>query len=197
LKLEVLVQDKQIWPHWSEGVPTKLRREVYSPAFVLGAINHDSRMFYQSLELEWSGSYMLSSFRSRKNNHLLPGNYTSEWRGVYRIFSPGTTTDRFCSKDPTGTLYLGRAGSERGWSILRIRIKAIAKREHHATTSWRYTERIQQKYPWDPLAVEWAYTGERLNHKGKKISDAPLAEGWLLDCYYDSYGEYPPLNQKR
>jgi hypothetical protein len=192
-------ENKTIWPHWSQGVPRKLRREVFSPAFVLGGVSHNSRMFYLSLELRWNGRCMLSSLSSRTNNHLLPGNYTNEWRGVYRIFSPETAIDRFCGKDPTGTLYLGRAGSERGWSILRNRIKAIATKDHHAMKNWSWgsSEIVAKKYPWDLLAVEWAYTAERLDHEGKKISQAPLAEGWLLDCYYDSYGEYPPLNQKR
>jgi hypothetical protein len=38
--------------------------------------------------------------------------------------------------------------------------------------------------------------GQRKNYKGEAESAAILDETWLLDCYYDSFGEYPPWNQK-
>jgi hypothetical protein len=194
-KLLPLKEAADIWPHWSEGVPTKLRRKLGSPSFVLGAVRHEYREHHETLEFKWNDVRKLSFLR--RNYCHLPGNYTSEWSGVYRIFSPDTTIDRFCGKDPTGTLYLGRAGGVgRNWSILRTRIMAIAKGEHHATRSWDYSDVIRQKYPWDSLAIEWAYTGERTNYKGASVAAAPLAETWLLSCYNDSYGEFPPLNQK-
>jgi hypothetical protein len=31
---------QDIWPHWSEGVPTKLRGAVGSEAFVLGRVSY-------------------------------------------------------------------------------------------------------------------------------------------------------------
>jgi hypothetical protein len=185
-----------IWPHWSEGIPTKLRRIVWSPSFSLGPVRHRSRPYYESLELKWNDMFLLSLLKS--NYRLLPGNYESEWSGVYRIFSPNSTIDRFCGKDPTGTLYIGRAGTGgRNFSNLRTRIMSFVKGEHHATNHWDFSDQIRHKYPWDSLAVEWAFTGERADHKGELFPEAIIAEKWLLDCYRDSYGEFPPLNQKR
>ena len=48
-----------IWPHWSEGVPTKLCREVYRPASYRGGVYQDPQTFCQSLKLEWNGVYKL------------------------------------------------------------------------------------------------------------------------------------------
>jgi hypothetical protein len=121
-----------IWRHWSEGVPTKLRRRVWSPAFTIGNVRHSSRPHNETLELKWERAHRLTALR--KNYNLLPsGQYSSQWVGVYRIFIPDATIERLCGPDPTGTLYLGRAGSKRGWSILRTRLMQVAKREHHAT----------------------------------------------------------------
>jgi hypothetical protein len=189
------IEADDIWPHWSDGVPTKLRRKLWSPAFLLGKVYHNQRLTQDSLELKWSDAHMLSVLR--ESYHLLPsGKFSSQWNGVYRIFLPSTTLDRFCGKDPTGTLYLGRAGSERGWSILRTRIMQIAKKEHHATRGWSYSGPMRQKYPWETLAVEWAYTADFLNYKAETVPGSKRAESWLLSCYNDSYGEYPPLNQE-
>jgi hypothetical protein len=144
-----------IWPHWSEGVPTKLRKTSWSPAFSLGKVYHYPRLSSETLELEWNGPHLLSVLG--KTYHLLPsGKYSLQWNGVYRIFSPHTIVDRICGKDPTGTLYLGRAGSERGWSILRTRIQEIARKAHHATNAWSYSDLLRQKFPWESLAIEWA-----------------------------------------
>ena len=132
---------------------------------------------------------MLSSLE--KNKRFLPHSYTDEWSGVYRIFSPNTPIDRCCGKDPTGTLYIGLAGSRvRKWSILRTRISSILTGEHHAIKN--RSDLSRQRFPWGSLAVEWAYTGERKNYKGEFVAEAILAEGWLLACYKDLYGEYPP-----
>jgi hypothetical protein len=184
-----------IWPHWSEGKPTKLRLRMATPSFILGTVRHNYREYIYSLELEWNNMYMLSVLKN--NYYLLPSAHKSEWSGVYRIFSPNMIIDRFGGKDPTGTLYLGRAGSgNKNWSILRTRIMSIANKEHHAINNWLFNNLIRQKYPWESLAVEWAYTGEKLNETGEPIAEAKMAERWLLNCYKNSYGEFPPWNQK-
>jgi hypothetical protein len=185
-----------IWPHWNEGIPKKLRRTGWAPAFRIGRVYHQARNHTDTLELTWTRSYHLSFLG--KNNHLLPSNYTSEWSGVYRIFAPEIPIPRCCGEDPTGTVYLGCVGSRgRNWSILRTRIQSILKQNHHAITNWGLNDVLTQKYPWGSLSVEWAYTGKRLNYKGESIPEAIMAEGYLLSCYRDSYGELPPLNEKR
>ncbi len=188
-------KEQDIWPHWSEGRPRTIRRKLGSPVFYLGKVRHRYRTYYASVELRWNAPHMSSSLKG--NYHFLPRTVTSEWSGVYRIFSPDTTIDRSCGKDPTGTLYSGRAGGEgKNWSILRTRIMAIVNRDHHATNLWSMSDSIQQRFPWNSLAIEWAYTGTRLNYEGKPVPEARLAETWLLASYNDSYGELPPWNQR-
>jgi hypothetical protein len=179
-----------IWPNWSEGVPTKLRRQLGSPAFDLGKVRHNYREYYDSLDFRWSRSYLLSELNN--NKRLLPRHSG----GVYRLFAPNTLIDRCCGKDPTGTLYLGCAGTKRNWSNLRTRVISIVNREHHAINNVSCNEIIQKMFPWSSLAVEWAYMGKRTNYKGDSEPSALLGEIWLLACYHDSYGEYPPWNQK-
>jgi hypothetical protein len=188
------LDSSDIWPHWNEGVPTKLRRRVHSPAFKLGNVQHNERPYLETLEIAWQRSHLVETLK--KNYNLLPsGRYSSQWSGVYRIFIPDTAIGRVCETDQTGTLYIGRAGSERGWSILRGRLMQVAKREHHATRWW-YSSPIGEKFPWSSVAVHWAFTPPRMNYKGETIPSSRMAESWLLWCYNDSFGEYPPLNQE-
>ena len=194
-KLLPLLEDSDIWPGWEEGVPTLLRRTVWTPRFQLGKVLHQHRQVRATVEFTWSKARLLSELRN--NYGLLPSSkYSSQWYGVYRVFVPGTAIGRFCGTDSTGTVYIGRAGSRRGWSILRYRLMQLAKREHHVTQAWDYHSARQQKYPWSSLAVDWAFTEHWLDHKGEKIIGAKRAEGWLLDSYNDRFGEYPPLNQE-
>src|SRR5581483_4688306 len=46
-----------------------------------------------------------------QSTHLLPGLRQSEWSGVYRLFSPSKEIERCSGCVPTGTLYIGRAGT--------------------------------------------------------------------------------------
>jgi hypothetical protein len=188
-------QPDEIWPNWSNGVPTKFRRHVWGEPFSSGAARHRPITFVLPLDLDWIGPYPLAQLKDRPRN--LPGNYTSQWSGVYRIFARDAVIDRCCGTDPTGTLYVGCAASRgRNWSTLRTRIQSIINRDHHAMAKWSFSDVLRQKFPWDGLAIEWAYTGTRIDYTGKSIPNVLLAEGWLLSSYNDSYGEYPPWNQK-
>jgi len=194
-KLQAPLSDSDIWPGWSDGVPTLLRRTVWTPRFQLGKVFHQHRQIQVTVEFTWRKARLLSELRD--NYGLLPSaRYSSQWYGVYRVFVPDTSIGRLCATDSTGTIYIGRAGSERGWSILRSRLLQLAKREHHVTQYWDNHDTRQKKYPWSCLAVDWAYTEHWLNHTGDKIIGAKRAESWLLDSYNDAFGEYPPLNQE-
>lgn len=185
-----------IWPHWNDGVPTKLRRYVRSPTFSTGNVYHRQRDFFDTLELEWHGARTLTELEAKP--HLLPGNYASTWSGVYRIFVLDTAIDRCCGKDRTGTLYIGLAGTgARNSSNLRSRIKEILNTVHHATACWSFNGPIARKFPWKTLAINWAYTDERLNYRGETVPGAFAAENFLLANYNDSFGELPPLNLRR
>ena len=187
---------EDIWPHWGQGVPTQLRRTLYSPAFTKNRVRHESRPSCDTLVFEWNRPRALSELK--KSYNLLPSNSAkSQWSGVYRIFLPDTAIDRLCGKDPTGTLYLGLAGTgAKSWSILRNRLMAAAKHDHHATRQWAWNDAITQKFPEASLMVEWCYTAMRPNYRGDLIHEAVMAESWLLSCYRDSYGEFPPLNER-
>lgn len=186
-----------IWPHWAAGVPTKLSRKFVSPEFEIGPVKHRYRTYFETLEIEWSRSHLLHDLR-RTDKNLMPSTRNErQWSGIYRVFLPRVVIHRFCGEDPTGTLYIGVAGTgAQSWSILQTRIKQLVKGQHHAVEGWRSHPEISKRYPWERLAVQWAFTGQRVDYMGQKILAAKLAETWLLRCYHESFGEYPPLNQK-
>jgi hypothetical protein len=146
---------------------------------VIRGMGHD---FHETLELKWRGGHRLSSLRGR-SNRLLPSNKS----GVYRIFLPGTTIDRFCGKDPHLVCRFSRRS--------RYADTFDYKKEHHATKAWHYNDELRNKYRWDALAVGWAVT-QVIHNANRKDVGPKQAESWLLKCYNDSFGEYPPLNQK-
>lgn len=186
---------KEIWPHWRDGVPRKFHRRVLGEAFFKGDNHHKEVSYYVPLELTWNAPRSFSALD--KDKHLLPSTGTSEWSGVYRIFCANNPIERCCGRDETGTLYIGMAGAgKKKWSILRDRIKAIVRGNHQALDLWRVNDMVRQKFPWDSMSVEWAFTSDRTNHKGEQIQSAIIAEGFLLGTYNDSYGEYPPWNQR-
>ena len=117
---------QDIWPHWVKGVPSKLSRQLGREAFVVGRVTHKYRPYHETVEFSWNWPYSFADLR--RNKRLLP-NHSS---GVYRIFVPSKFIDRCCGRDPTGTLYLGRAGTRRNRSNLRTRIKSIIGGGHHA-----------------------------------------------------------------
>jgi hypothetical protein len=179
-----------VWPHWSEGVPSKLRRELGSPAFSAGKVTYKYRTYHETLTFTWNETFWLPELK--KNKRLLPRHSS----GVYRLFAPNVSIPRCCGIDPTGTLYLGCAGTKRNWSNLRTRIKNVVDKDHHAMIKMSATQVVQKTFPWSSLAVEWAYMGTRMNYKGESEPAATLGESYLLASYHDSFGELPPWNQK-
>lgn len=110
-----------IWPRWADGVPTLLRHSGWYEGFTKNGVTYRSRPITHTISLEWRKPRNLSSLAD--NHHHLPGLWTSEWSGVYRVFVEGQQIDRLLGQDPTGTLYLGMAGSgDRKFSILRTRL---------------------------------------------------------------------------
>jgi hypothetical protein len=181
---------QDIWPHWGEGVPTKLSRELGCEPFFLGKVHHKYTSYYETLEFVWSRPYTFSELSGNKYN------YPNHSSGVYCVFAPNRFIERSCGRDPTGTLYLGCAGTKRNWSNLRTRIKQIVRGGHHAVDNAHYHDLICKIYPAESLAVQWSYMGKRKTLKGEVEPSALLAETWLLACYRDSFGEYPPWNEK-
>jgi hypothetical protein len=51
-RMRPLEANDDIWPHWSEGRPTFLRRNFYSDSFYNGRVYHRPRECYASLELK-------------------------------------------------------------------------------------------------------------------------------------------------
>jgi hypothetical protein len=182
---------KEIWPDWTNGVPTRLRRLCWIDGLFIEKVRRYPIHYYESIKFKWIGQHTLPVLRD-----FLPGDYTDQWSGVYRIFVPSANIARCCGSDPTGTIYIGRAGNgEKNWSTLRTRIKSIITREHHAIKGRGRAQ--QDKYPCDSLAVEWAFTNDnKVNRVGKPWIESVIGERWLLNCYKDSFGELPPLNER-
>ena len=60
-----------IWPHWAEGVPTRLRRSGWSEGFSKNGVTYRSRLSTYTIELEWRKPRNLSSLAD--NYRHLPG----------------------------------------------------------------------------------------------------------------------------
>lgn len=67
---------------------------------------------------------------------------------------------------------------------------------HHAFNHWHVSDLVREMFPWNSLAIEWSFTGRIVNYKGEAEAEAKRAEGFLLNSYNDSFGEYPPWNLK-
>lgn len=103
-----------IWPSWTDGAPTMLRRTAWTPRFQLGKVSHDHRPVQVTVQFSWRQARLLSELRD--NYGLLPSSkYSSQWYGVYRVFVPATVIGRFCGTDPSGrSILVGLAANEVG-----------------------------------------------------------------------------------
>jgi hypothetical protein len=123
--------------------------------------------------------------------------------GVYRLIAlddtgAPATLQRMCGTDSTGTLYIGMEGrtfSDRSRLTKLVRSLRpprghgrgvfIHNREHHAGYRLRRHQILSQKFPPEKLALTWCYSNQ-----------PALAEAALLDIYFDSFGDTPPLNRR-
>ena len=83
-----------IWPHWNDGIPEKLRRQLGSPVFFRGKVKHNYRVYRQTLTFKWSPPFKLPDLR--ENTYLLPNNAG----GVYPLSSATRQTARGHSRAP-------------------------------------------------------------------------------------------------
>ena len=185
-----------IWPSWSEGVPTLLRTTAWTERFWKNGVRHEPRLLTETVALHWRLPRNLSELAERYSR--LPTTDSREWSGVYRIYAEGQPVDRVLGKDATGTLYIGMAGDGSGrWSIMRSRIMNLATRRNHQIADlWFMNEPLERRFPWKSLMIQWAFTKRRPNFKGDEVSGARTAENFLLLSYRSSFGEFPPFNEK-
>jgi len=185
-----------IVPHWSEGVPTLIRRTGWTERFTKNRVTYDSRLWTKTVNYEWCSPRNLSELAEKYSR--LPSTRQWEWSGVYRIFVEGQAIDRLLGKDPTGTLYVGMAGhGSRKWSIMRSRIMGLAtRRNHQVANRWFFSEKLEKRFPWKSMMIQWTFTDRLLNYNGEEISGAKGAESDLLHCYQNTFGEFPPFNEK-
>jgi hypothetical protein len=142
----------------------------------------------------WVGPYTLAAV----------GSYVSKFckslPGVYRLIALGdagaaANLQRMCGNDETGTLYIGMEGktfSDRSRLTKLVRSLRpprhgglVYNNEHHAGHRLRRHPVLSQKFPSEKLAITWCY------------SDQPArAEAMLLDAYFASFGDTPPLNRR-
>jgi len=184
------------WPDWCEGVPTLMRRTGWCERYWKNGVSYRPRLCTDTIQLHWRSPRNLSELA--RDYSRLPHDTQSEWSGVYRVFVDGQPIDRLLRQDPTGTLYLGMAGHGKGnWSTLRTRIMDLAnRRSHQVGDRWLFSEQLAKRFPWNSLLIQWAFTERRINYVGEETSGARAAESHLLQCYRDSFGEFPPFNEK-
>lgn len=132
------------------------------------------------------------------------GSYVSSFcessPGIYRLIGlddTGTaaTLPRLCGSDRTGTLYIGMEGktfSDR--SRLTKLVRSLRPRrhgglvyneEHQAGYRLRRHPVLSRKFPEENLAITWCHTNQPTQ-----------AESFLLDTYFASFGDWPPLNRR-
>jgi hypothetical protein len=118
--------------------------------------------------------------------------------GVYRLIAlddngDAATLERVCDRDRTGTLYIGKEGktfsnrSQLGKLVQSLRPprRGLYNKSHEAGNRLRRHPVLSQRFPESKLAVAWCY------------SDEPaISEGTLLDAYFASFGDLPPLNRQ-
>jgi len=141
----------------------------------------------------WVGPHALSTVGSYISS------FCKSLPGVYRLIAldengGAATLERMCGRDATGTLYIGMEGktfSERSRltklvrSLRPPRHGVVYNNEHKAGYRLRRHPVLSQRFPENKLAITWCY------------SDHPvLAEGILLDAYFASFGDTPPLNRR-
>jgi hypothetical protein len=121
--------------------------------------------------------------------------------GVYRLVGlaeAGVNTpaifNRMCGQDKTGTLYIGREGKN---FAIRSRLSQLARSlrekprrglwntEHSAGSRLRLHPTLSERFPVSKLAIAWCYDARHV-----------YAERKLLDLYFWSFGDTPPLNRK-
>lgn len=184
-----------IRPDWSNGVPTLIRWTGWTERFWKNNVSYEPRQVTDTVKYDWCKPHNLSELADLYS--CLPSTHHCEWSGVYRLFVEGQSISRLLGQDPTGTLYVGMAGhGARQWSIMRDRIRNLAKGNHHVANRWFLNKKIEQRFPWKSLMIQWAFTERRIIWTGEEISGARGAEALLLNTYRDSFGEWPPMNEK-
>jgi hypothetical protein len=146
---------------------------------------------------EWIGPYTLKQVGSYVSRLCKPK------AGVYRLIGLNdagkpASLDRICGNDRTGTLYIGCEGKN---FAVRSRLSKLVRslreprgrgrgvhiynEEHNAGSRLRRHPILSQRFPVSKLAITWCYSAE-----------CYLAERALLDAYFASFGDTPPLNRK-
>jgi hypothetical protein len=116
--------------------------------------------------------------------------------GIYRLIglddaNMPAVLNRLLGQDHTGTLYIGCEGKN---FAVRSRLTKLVRSlrdyryndEHRAGYRLRSHPILSQRFPKSRLAITWHYTNE-----------CKLAEDCLLDAYFTSFGDLPPLNWRK
>jgi hypothetical protein len=138
----------------------------------------------------WTGPYTLTQVGSYISKLCEPG------PGIYRLIglddaNMPAVLNRLLGQDHTGTLYIGCEGKN---FAVRSRLTKLVRSlrdyryndEHGAGYRLRSHPILSQRFPKSRLAITWHYTNE-----------CKLAEDCLLDAYFTSFGDLPPLNWRK
>ncbi len=142
----------------------------------------------------WVGPHTLSTVGSYVSS------FCESQPGVYRLIGlddtgAAATLPRMCGSDRRGTLYIGMEGktfSDRSRLTKLVRSLRqprhgglVFNREHQAGYRLRRHPSLSKQFPEENLAITWCYTDQPV-----------IAEETLLDVYFKSFGDWPPLNRR-
>ena len=130
----------------------------------------DHTEFYEEFEV----------WRKESLNKKLPE------EGVYILYA-GTPIDRFLKKDPKGILYIGKGIILPYHNRIGKFINAIndtEKGSHKGGDRFYLIQKVKDRFPISNMKVEIQLT-----------DNSKEQEKDLLDEYYSTYGDTPPLNR--
>jgi hypothetical protein len=174
---------------------TKVSPPDYQDMGGIIAMLLDGKIVHWNIDIPgiWVGPYTLATVGSYVSS------FCASSPGVYRLIAlddngDAVTLERMCDRDRTGTLYIGKEGktfSDRSRlsklirSLRPPRHGGVYNDEHKAGYRLRRHPILSQRFPESKLAVAWCYS-----------DDPPKAESTLLDAYFASFGDLPPLNRR-
>ena len=133
-------------------------------------------------ELDWRTHLLQRQRYFSSRHHGRPGVYRLIGLEVEGDLTRPATLNRVCGRDPTGTLYIGKAGR------LHQRLNQLRRqRFRHQVMEALASGPLLEMFPDGKLAVAVYFTG----------CNPRIVESDLILAYVSSFGDVPPLSYKR
>jgi hypothetical protein len=179
---------------WPKGIPENSRSEDIGGGLLAWIVDGASAHWNIDVPGDWIGPYTLEQVGSYVSS------YCEHRAGIYQLIGSGKPAilDRICGPDQTGTLYIGCEGKNfADRSRLSKLVRSLGEprstrdgghiynEEHNAGSRLRRHPVLSRRFPISKLALTWCYTDSK---------ECYLSERALLDAYFRSFGDTPPLN---